>query len=59
MEQKVSKLNKSRSSKLKKVLLLPLTMLLTISCNQKTKEQIGTQETKPQLTVAEIRNREI
>ena len=59
MEQKVSKLNKSRSSKLKKVLLFLLTMLLTISCNQKTKEQVGTQEAKPQLTVAEIRNREI
>lgn len=59
MEQKVSKLNKSRSSKLKKVLLLSLTMLLTISCNQKTKEQVGTQEAKSQLTVAEIRNREI
>ena len=44
---------------MKKVLLLPLAMLLTISCNQKTKEQVGTQETKPQLTVAEIRNREI
>ena len=44
---------------MKKVLLLPLTILLTISCNQKTKEQVGTQEAKPQLTVAEIRNREI
>lgn len=33
MDQKASKLNKSRSSKLKKVSLLPLTMLLTISCS--------------------------
>ena len=45
------------NNSMKKVSLLLLTMLLTFGCNQKTKEQVGvTQESKPQLTAAEIRN---
>ena len=45
------------NNSMKNVSLLLLTMLLTFGCNQKTKEQVGaTQESKPQLTAAEIRN---
>ena len=44
---------------MKKVLLLLLTILLTIGCNQKQKEQVVSQESNPQLTAVEIRNQEI
>lgn len=44
---------------MKKVSLLLLTILLTIGCNQKPKEQVVSQESNPQLTAAEIRNKEI
>ena len=44
---------------MKKVSLLLLTILLTIGCNQKPKEQVVSQESNPQLTAAEIRNQEI
>lgn len=44
---------------MKKVSLLLLTILLTIGCNQKQKEQVVSQESNPQLTAAEIRNKEI
>ena len=48
------------NNSMKNVSLLLLTMLLTFGCNQKTKEQVGaTQESKPQLTSAEIRSQEI
>ena len=47
------------NNSMKKVSLLLLTMLLTIGCNQKTKEQEDVQESKPQLTIAEKRNQEI
>ena len=43
---------------MKNVSLLLLTMLLTIGCNQKTKEHGDFQESKPQLTSAEIRSQE-
>jgi len=44
---------------MKKILLLLTTILLTIGCNQKPKEQVVSQESNPQLTAAEIRNQEI
>ena len=44
---------------MKKISLLLTTILLTIGCNQKQKEQISSQESKPRLTAAEIRNQEI
>lgn len=44
---------------MKKVLLLLLTILVTIGCNQKQKEQVVSQESNPQLTAVEIRNQEI
>ena len=44
---------------MKKVSLLLLIILLTIGCNQKPKEQVVSQESNPQLTAAEIRNKEI
>ena len=44
---------------MKKILLLLTTILLTIGCNQKQKEQVVSQESNPQLTAAEIRNQEI
>lgn len=44
---------------MKKVSLLLLTILLTIGCNQKPKEQVVSQESNPQLTATEIRNQEI
>ena len=50
-----SKINNS----MKKVSLLLLTILLTIGCNQKQKEQVVSQESNPQLTAAEIRNQKI
>ncbi len=44
---------------MKKVILLLATILLTVGCNQKQKEQVASQESKPQLTAAEKRNMEI
>ena len=44
---------------MKKVSLLLLTILVTIGCNQKQKEQVVSQESNPQLTATEIRNQEI
>lgn len=44
---------------MKKVSLLLLTILLTIGCNQKPKEQVVSQESNPQLTAAEIRDQEM
>ena len=47
------------NNSMKKVSLLLLTILVTIGCNQKQKEQVVSQESNPQLTAAEIRNQEI
>lgn len=44
---------------MKKVLVLLSTILLISSCNQKQKEQATSQESKPHLTAADIRNLEI
>lgn len=40
---------------MKKVSLLLLTILVTIGCNQKQKEQVVSQESNPQLTAVEIK----